>query len=109
MEVIQPGHTYQLANASNPSGEYEQEIKFRKGADAAYPGHAGTTNEEVLEVLIHRTNVLNAQVPSKYNDAALGFMQKALDAFNARTSSQALPVEDPAPAAPAATDVPSGN
>lgn len=48
----------------------------------------GITNEQLLEVLIARTNVLNERMHSDHNDRALVAMQTALDEFNTRTNDR---------------------
>jgi hypothetical protein len=51
-------------------------------------GVNGVTNEALLTILIHRTNILNEQFPCEENKVALGHMQKALESFNARTKNR---------------------
>lgn len=73
------GHTYQV----HP----EQLIQFIKRKDGQLVNE-GTTNEELLEVLIHRTAHLNSLFPCKENDEALFHMSQALKAFNERTQKR---------------------
>lgn len=75
MKILDPGHLYQLTGGST--------LQFiqRNGELFTMPG---TTNEEVLEVLIDRTERLQEKVPCKENEEALDLMRRALAAFNMR-------------------------
>lgn len=78
-KTIDPGHTYLV--------EGEQHIHFIKRTDGVLI-HNGTTNEELLEVLIDRTEFLNAKFPCIENDLALINMRSALQFFNSRTAKR---------------------
>jgi hypothetical protein len=77
--VIDPGHLYGLAA--------KQKLFFMKSheGEQVYPG---TTNEEILEVLLDRTTYLNEQFPCTENEIAILGMQIALKAFNQRTKAR---------------------
>ncbi len=79
MNVIDPGHIYNLDNDNTLSF-----IK-REAGQLIYPG---TTNEEVLEVLIDRTEFLNLKMWCKENDEALQYLKLALSAFHERTGKR---------------------
>lgn len=48
----------------------------------------GTSNEEVLKVLIDRTETLNEKVHSDENEEALDHLRAALEAFRRRTAAR---------------------
>lgn len=70
MKVLQPGRLYQLDEG------YHLPFVHATGS--------GTTNEEILEVLIDRTQTLNNEYPCDENVAALGYMRAALEEFKKR-------------------------
>ncbi len=85
MQCTDPGHIYKL--------DGDQELRFLKKEKSAEDGtmkvvNTGTTNEEVLEMLIDRTTNLNAQFPCIENQNALTHMEQALHWFNMRTSKR---------------------
>jgi hypothetical protein len=87
MHVIDNGHKYQLADG--------QEIRFIKKEKDPITSEfktvwVGTTNEELLEVLIDRTTNLNAKMASPENVVALHHLKQALTVFNARTAARTL-------------------
>lgn len=87
MKVIDKGHYYELANMENPD-QPGQEIKFIKkeksapqkmGEDVVLETvHDGTTNEEVLYMLINRYKALNAKMWSSENDYIIKRLEEAL-------------------------------
>ena len=109
MKTITEGHRYELANFENKEGK-GQEIQFIEkksvtdmrlnnilmpdGSD--YPENLdtlvtindGTTNEEVLEVLIDRLTILNNKFPCKENSEAIIHMETALLWLNKRTQGR---------------------
>lgn len=87
--VNDPGHDYELHNL----GEGVQHIAFIKKEKNEETGEfdtvqEGTTNEAVLEVLIHRMKFLNEKMPSSFNDDAIAHLEGALAALNARTAER---------------------
>jgi hypothetical protein len=50
--------------------------------------YEGTTNEEVIEVLIHRISGLNDKFPCKENMDALAHLGAALNRLNDRTTKR---------------------
>jgi hypothetical protein len=80
-----PGHEYHLADG--------QRLRFIKKVKNETSGSfdtvwVGTTNEELLEVLIDRTTNLNDKLPSAENIVAIDHMKKALAIFEARTAAR---------------------
>lgn len=93
MTIITPGHRYRLDNF-NPVdlGAKNQEIQFVENAPRVYgaPGEMqreveGTTNEEVLEVLIDRLKYLNGKFGCRENALALTKLEEARMWLNERT------------------------
>jgi hypothetical protein len=99
MQVVTPGHKYVLANLENPGSgqtiqfihkEVEQsKIKTREGAPAAPPKFTtvsdGTTNEEVLAMMLNRLQVLHNKLPSMHTVLAAHHVELALHLLNQRT------------------------
>lgn len=104
MKILTPGHKYELDHfesyglpgckvetlqfiekvpeSSNPTNPKNFGLPDKHGLVTV---HDGTTNEEVLAVLIDRLNFLNEKFPSPYNQLALSGLTSALAALNLRT------------------------
>lgn len=83
MYAVDPGYKYQLTDG--------QEVRFVKKERNPKSGAfetvwTGTTNEELLEVLIDRTRNLNVKLPSTENEHAIHHMICALEMFKYRTN-----------------------
>lgn len=76
------GHVYQVL-----SGPKTTSLEFQNGP-IKEAGVNGITNEALLAVLIHRTNVLNTRFPCRENAIALTKMQEALMWFEKRTADR---------------------
>jgi len=91
MNILTHGHKYELANfedvgpdASVQTLQFIEKVPVADGAPGELATlHDGTTNEEVLRVLIDRMNYLNAKFPCRENaivtthlDTALLWMEK---------------------------------
>jgi hypothetical protein len=75
MKVIREGYEYQLKNLIKD--QHDNTLTFVEkpyDIDSHIPG---TTNEEVLDVLIHRMRFLNQQVPSRENSIVITKLQEA--------------------------------
>lgn len=97
MHVIDEGTTYLI-------GEGEK-ITFMKP-----PAHGGTTNEELIEVLIHRINWLNVgEWRCQENAEALAYLAGALQVLNERQARVSQPklekVEEVLPPNPEPSDL----
>ena len=75
MKVIIPGSWYEFEKV-------EQRIFFMN------KNTPGTTNEEVIDVLIDRINFLQGQVPCKENEQALGHLVTAREVLLSRTNKR---------------------
>lgn len=96
MNVLTSGHKYELAWFEFSLCE-EQTIQFiEKVQDPNGPTgqlitiHNGTTNEEVLAVLIDRLQYLNSKFPCRENSIVLTHLETALLWLNKRTSDRKL-------------------
>lgn len=103
MKCTDPGHRYTLEGDNDltflkkehrPIAEVlanrlrDRDIQVEPPDATILITSAGTTNEEVLEVLLDRTRYLNDRFPCEENQLAIDGMQQALDAFNARTAKR---------------------
>lgn len=92
IDQTKEGHEYSLQNFENPSDT--QTLRFIYKAPVS-PGSTeletiqdGTTNEEVLQVLIHRLQFLGAKMPSRENAIALTHIETALLWLKKRTQDR---------------------
>jgi hypothetical protein len=92
MKVLTEGHKYELSNFENKH-EQGQTIQFIEkepisGTTVLETINDGTTNEEVIEVLINRLQYLNGKFPCRENSVALTKLDEALLWLNKRTSDR---------------------
>lgn len=90
MKVLVDGHRYELANQDKPfeAGQQIQFIhKIPQGSNLVLLSD-GTTNEEVILMLIDRIMYLDGQLPSKYNEETLGYLKSALASQHNRTADR---------------------
>jgi len=90
MKVVDPGHRYEVDNLQ---GHPVQTIGFVKKQLNEETGvfetvADGTTNEEVLAVLIDRIQTLNKKAPCRENSICLTHLETALLWLNARTQNR---------------------
>jgi hypothetical protein len=92
MRVVTPGHRYELGHFENTSGA--QTLQFIEKTPAtgpdAKPGELvtvndGTTNEEVLRVLIDRMGSLQAKFPCRENAIVVTKLEESLMWLEKRT------------------------
>lgn len=92
MQVITPGHKYALQGFEHP--EQAQIIQFIEkepdphGGDELITIHDGTTNEELLAVLIDRMQHLQAKFPCRENAVATTHLETALMWLEKRTADR---------------------
>lgn len=94
MKIITPGHTYELANFE--SKETSQVLQFiHKEPDPLDPTPGalrtvadGTTNEEVLAVLIDRLKFQNNKFPCRENEIAVTKLFEAAMWLDKRTADR---------------------
>lgn len=91
MKAITPGHCYHLDNFENPL--FCQEIQFIEKIPVGETVELktvndGTTNEEVLKVLIDRLSFLQAKMSCRENAIALTHIETALLWLEKRTANR---------------------
>ena len=94
MNILTPGHRYELADFE-PAQAAPQQIQFIEKVPVidGEPGELityknGTTNEEVLRVLIDRMNYLNAKFPCRENAITITHLDTALLWMEKRTNDR---------------------
>ena len=95
MQVLTPGHWYIAQNMEDPAaGQPIQFIEKKPSDGSSVPVgslvtvHDGTTNEEVLNILIDRLTFLQNKTPCTENDCAITHLQEALHWLEARTKQR---------------------
>lgn len=93
MNVLRPGHRYELANFEDPSkpGQVLQFIEKERRAEHVpelVTLSDGTTNEDVLAVLIDRLNHLQAKFPCRENAIVITKLEESLMWLNKRTADR---------------------
>lgn len=87
MKILTPGHKYELANFEGT--EPTQVIQFiQKNGEPLTTLNDGTTNEEVLSMLINRLSFLGDLLPSRENALAKTRCEEALMWLNKRTADR---------------------
>jgi len=89
VDISNTGHVYLLNNHESDTQQGLTFIEKEKQLDGSFKTiRTGTTNEEVLKVLIDRTKKLGEKLPSRENSLALTKLQEALMWFEARTKAR---------------------
>lgn len=90
MKIIIPGHRYVVNNFEDKFGG--QTIQFiqkeKSDDDKLVTISDGTTNEELMEVLIDRISYLNDKFPCKENAMAITKLQEGLMWLEKRTNDR---------------------
>ncbi len=99
MKVLTEGHKYELENFENKEAKGQVLQFIEKSTDPSgvgmggdgktlYTMNDGTTNEELIEVLINRLQYLNGKFPCRENSVALTKLDEALLWLNKRTNDR---------------------
>lgn len=92
MKNLTPGHRYVAQNFENPAhGQTIQFIEKRPNTDTPTKLDTindGTTNEELLLVLIDRLQYLNGKFPCRENALVITKLEESLMWLNKRTSDR---------------------
>lgn len=93
MKVLTPGHRYELSNFENKDVagqtiQFIQKEPKEEGSTELLTIFEGTTNEELLEVLIDRISFLNSKFPCIENAIAITKLDEALLWLNKRTNDR---------------------
>lgn len=93
MKVKVAGHTYELSNFENKDVE-GQTLQFihkepkEEGSTELKTVADGTTNEEIIEVLIDRLSFLQSKFPCRENAIAITKLEESLMWLNKRTADR---------------------
>jgi hypothetical protein len=91
MKELVEGHLYELDMFEDTNDDTgNQRIQFIQKVPIGTEGELqtvanGTTNEEVIEMLLHRLNYLQAKFPCRENALAITNLEQALLWLNRRT------------------------
>lgn len=93
MKTLVAGHTYELPNFQNKdaAGQILQFIHkepVEEGSSELTTIADGTTNEDVMEVLINRLEFLQSKFPCKENACAITHIQEAKMWLEKRTNDR---------------------
>lgn len=86
MKILTPGHKYELASFEHGPAQQLQFIE--KTGEPLTTVNDGTTNEEVLAMLIDRLQFLSAKLPSRETSIAITKCQEALMWLEKRTADR---------------------
>ena len=80
MNILTPGYLYELPNFNHSERPVQtlQFIEYEVVDGAFRMVHDGTTNEDLIRVLIDRLNFLNAKAPCRENSIAITHVETAL-------------------------------
>jgi hypothetical protein len=93
MKVLVEGHKYELSNFENKT-EQGQTLQFiqkepiTEGSTELKTVSDGTTNEELIEMLLDRMSYLQSKFPCRENAIAITKLDEALLWLNKRTSDR---------------------
>ncbi|CAM1374371.1 Protein of unknown function [Tenacibaculum litopenaei] len=91
MKVIRPGHRYELegfeSNLANQQIQFIEKVPTTEG-DQLVTRYDGTTNEEVLKMLINRMNYLQGKFPCRENAIVITKLQEGLMWLEKRTEDR---------------------
>ena len=91
MQVITTGHKYELASfeGGTPQAlQFIEKVTTAEGSKELRTVNDGTTNEEVLKVLIDRLQYLNGKFPCRENAIVITKLEESLMWLNKRTSDR---------------------
>ncbi|HEY4832765.1 MAG TPA: hypothetical protein VIH61_09440 [Waddliaceae bacterium] len=93
MKIIDAGHKYQLDNFEETGFQDLNFIKkepVSEGSTELKTVQSGTTNEEVLAVLIDRLQFLNTKFPCRENSIVITKLEEALMWLEKRTAGRKI-------------------
>ena len=90
MKILTAGHRYELVNFEAPeaAGQVVQFIEKNVEGDTLTTVADGTTNEEVLQMLLDRLNFLQTKSPCAENAFAIANIFQALTWLGVRTANR---------------------
>lgn len=93
MRIINPGHVYAVEELENKGEQVITFIQKKEAAEGAgeqklVTVQDGTTNEELLKVLIDRMNFLQAKAPCRENAIVITNLEESLMWLEKRTAGR---------------------
>lgn len=93
MKILTPGHKYELDNVESPENpgqtiQFIEKISENPGGTVLKTVHDGTTNEDLLRVLIDRMNSLQSKFPCRENAIATTHFETGLLWLEKRTADR---------------------
>lgn len=93
MNVLTEGHSYGLDNFENKNAfgqklQFIHKVPVSEGSTELKTLQDGTTNEEVLEVLINRMQYLQGKFPCRENALVITKLEESLMWLNKRTADR---------------------
>ncbi len=94
MKVLREGHRYELENFENKDSQgqiiqfIEKTADLNKNYVSLITVNYGTTNEELIKVLVDRMNSLQAKFPCRENAIATTHLETALLWLEKRTADR---------------------
>ena len=93
MKILTPGHRYELGNFEKKDApgqilQFIEKVRLHELSPELRTVNDGTTNEEVLAVLIDRMQSLNATLASRETALAITKCQEALMWLEKRTADR---------------------
>lgn len=89
MKVLTEGHKYVAANFENPEEgqliQFIERVPREENSSELTTVNDGTTNEELLEVLVDRITYLNNKFPCRENSIVITHLQDAQNWLERRT------------------------
>jgi len=89
MKILTPGHKYELENFEKTKPcqiiQFIEKSPLSPGSDVLRTVNDGTTNEEVIKMLIDRLKSLYAKFPSAETNYAITHLEIALCCLQSRT------------------------
>lgn len=91
MKIITAGHKYaldQFEGTTPQTIQFIEKVPTHEGSRELRTVNDGTTNEEVLRVLVDRVQYLNGKFPCRENALAITKLEEALLWLEARTKAR---------------------
>lgn len=93
MKTLTPGHKYELANFENKDKpgqvlQFIEKVPVTEGSPELKTVNDGTTNEEVLRVLIDRIQSMQAKFPCRENAIVTTKLEESLMWLEKRTADR---------------------
>lgn len=93
MKTLTEGHCYELSNFENKEAlgqilQFIHKVPVEEGSTELKTLSDGTTNEELIEVLLNRLNYLQSKFPCRENAIAITKLDEALLWLNKRTADR---------------------